>query len=288
MVDDTFMRQALQDDHLKTVPDLTRIVKKLTRGKASLQDVARVYQAVLRLGAIVECLRTAGGDSSNEAQRTSLQEEYVGPLSVRPHLSLQAVPTRRQEFEAKLAPYSEMVETTLDLEELDRWDCFLPLPHSIESERRNNYVIRPEFSEDLQEVKTQLDDVKEQLDAEHEAVADDLGMSMDQKTLHFEKNDKHGWCFRLTRKEAGILTQGDNADKYIQLQTKNNGTAFITKKLRRLQGEHADLQAKYDKKQSGLVKEVVAIAASYCEVLLPLNALLAHLDVIVSYGRFCL
>jgi DNA mismatch repair protein MSH2 len=43
---DGHTRRALQDTHLKQMPDLHRISKKFTRGVATLQDVVRVYQAV--------------------------------------------------------------------------------------------------------------------------------------------------------------------------------------------------------------------------------------------------
>src|SRR5579871_4684715 len=50
-----------------------------------------------------------------------------------------------------------------------------------------------------------------------------------------------------------------------------------------MSAEFADLSLQYNRHQSGLVKEVVGIAASYTPVLQLLGAVLGHLDVIVRY-----
>lgn len=38
-----------QDDYLKLMPDLHRISKRFNKGVASLEDVVRVYQVVLKV-----------------------------------------------------------------------------------------------------------------------------------------------------------------------------------------------------------------------------------------------
>lgn len=50
-VDDSDTRRTLQTDFLKPMPDLSRISKRLQRRMASLEDVVRIYQAVLRVSA---------------------------------------------------------------------------------------------------------------------------------------------------------------------------------------------------------------------------------------------
>lgn len=97
---------------------------------------------------------------------------------------------------------------------------------------------------------------------EYESTANDLGFSTDGKTLHFEPHSTYGWTYRLTRKEAGVINK---KSKYTSLATKGNGTLFTTKNLRNLVSDHKDLQAKYDKRQNALVKEVVAIAGASCK-----------------------
>lgn len=78
----------------------------------------------------------------------------------------------------------EMVEETIDLDELDR----------------HNFVIKPEFDETLGALKERLEGVRDQLDEQHREVAGDLDMETDNKILHFEQHSLYGYCFRLTRK----------------------------------------------------------------------------------------
>jgi DNA mismatch repair protein MSH2 len=51
-----------------------------------------------------------------------------------------------------------------------------------------------------------------------------------------------------------------------------------------MSAEFADLSQQYNRHQSGLVKEVVGIAASYTPVLQQLGSVLGHLDVIVRFS----
>ena len=42
-------RRILQDDYLKLMPDMHRICKRFQKSIASLEDVVRAYQAVLKV-----------------------------------------------------------------------------------------------------------------------------------------------------------------------------------------------------------------------------------------------
>ena len=55
LFDDTAARDALREV-LKSMPDFARLCKKFKRKQASLQDVVRVYQALLRLPDLVAAL----------------------------------------------------------------------------------------------------------------------------------------------------------------------------------------------------------------------------------------
>lgn len=86
---DGLLRQQLQEDHLKAMPDLTRIAKRFTQANATLEDVVRVYQALIRLPDILKALQKADGPSESgdgEAKRL-LTEIYCTPLDVCKHSS---------------------------------------------------------------------------------------------------------------------------------------------------------------------------------------------------------
>ncbi|SGY74910.1 BQ5605_C005g03387 [Microbotryum silenes-dioicae] len=250
--EDTALRQAVvtpffsQNDYLKSMPDFHRISKRFQKGAANLEDVVRVYQALLLLPGLLTVLEN--GADGNQRWRELIDEVYLAGL---------------KDNATFLQPMREMVEETIDLDELDR----------------HQFVIKPEFDETLQELKQQLEQVRDSLDEEHQRVAGDLKMDADNKVLHFELSPLYGYCFRLTRKEGSAIK---NKKGYIELKNQTNGVHFTTKQLKSLNDDHKDLTKQYEKKQSALVKEVIAIAASYCPVLETLNNLLAHLDVVAS------
>jgi DNA mismatch repair protein MSH2 len=75
-----------------------------------------------------------------------------------------------------------MVEQTIDLKELDR----------------HNYVIKPDYDQNLKRLALKLSEVRDGLDEEHQDVGRDLGLELDKK-LHLENNATHGYCFRLSK-----------------------------------------------------------------------------------------
>lgn len=75
-----------------------------------------------------------------------------------------------------------MVEETIDLDELDN----------------HNYVLKASLDNNLQALRDGIVDIRDQLDAEHRRVADDLDLDMDKK-LHLEKHQVYGYSFRITK-----------------------------------------------------------------------------------------
>ncbi|KAJ4001111.1 muts domain V-domain-containing protein [Lentinula boryana] len=246
-VDDTNSRRTIQDEYLKYMPDLHRLSKRFQRSQASLEDVVRVYQVVLKLPGMIEALE---GMQTEENEYFNLLEE----------MCLQKL----KEHEGSLSKYSEMVEQTLDLKELDK----------------HNYVIKPDYDPRLQELMEKLTEVRDGLDDEHREVGEDLNMQLDKK-LHLENNATYGYCFRLTKNDA----KGLSTKKYTELGTTKSGVFFTTKKLKRLAEDYQEYSNKYTRTQSGLVKEVVNIASTYTPVLESLNNLLAQLDVLLSFAH---
>lgn len=158
-----------------------------------------------------------------------------------------------------------MVETTVDLEALDN----------------HEFIIKPEFDESLKTIRKRLDKLKRDMESEHMRVGDDLNQDTDKK-LFLENHKVNGWCFRLTRNEAGCIRQ---KKQYQEISTQKNGVYFTTNTLQEKRREFDQLSENYNRTQSGLVNEVVSVASSYVPVVEKLAAVLAHLDVIVSFAH---
>jgi DNA mismatch repair protein MSH2 len=245
-VTDTELRQSMQEEHLRSIPDLYRLAKKFQRQKANLEDVVRTYQVVIRLPGFIDALETV----VDEQYQVALEDVYTSKL---------------KDLSNSLGKLAEMVETTVDLEALDR----------------HEFIIKPEFDESLKVIRKKLDKVKNDMEVEHRRASSDLDQEIDKK-LFLENHRVHGFCFRLTRTEASSIR---NKSTYKEISTQKNGVYFTTNKLQDLRRDHDQLSGTYNRKQSSLVSEVVQVAASYIPVLEQLAAIVAHLDVIVSLAH---
>ena len=243
---DTELRQSMQEEHLRSIPDLYRLAKRFQRKQANLEDVVRAYQVVIRLPGFISSLESV----MDEQYQTSLEAQYTAPL---------------KDLNSKLGRLAEMVETTVDLEALDR----------------HEFIIKPEFDDSLRVIRKKLDKLQQQMNAEHKAAGSDLGQEIDKK-LFLENHRVHGFCFRLTRQEASCIR---NKKNYQEISTQKNGVYFTTSNLQALRREHDTLSSTYNRTQTSLVAEVVLVASSYIPVLEALAAVLAHLDVIVAFAH---
>ncbi|KAF2862987.1 DNA mismatch repair protein [Piedraia hortae CBS 480.64] len=243
---DTELRQVLQEQHLRYIPDLYRLAKKFQREKATLEDVVRVYQVIIRLPDIIDTYENI----MDEAYKDVLDQQYTDKL---------------RSISNQFSGYQEMVETTVDLDALDN----------------HEFAIKPDFEEGLKVLKKLLDEARTKMNKEHRKVADDLNVEADKK-LFLENNKGHGFCFRLTRAEASIIR---NKKPYMELATQKNGVFFTTPTLSALKRDFDQLTQNYNRTQSGLVREVLKIAAGYTPVIEHLASVLSHMDVIISLAH---
>ncbi|KAL9539132.1 hypothetical protein MBANPS3_010452 [Mucor bainieri] len=246
--DNTELRQSLHEDHLKQVPDLHRLGKKFQKGNATLQDVIRIYQVVIHLPAMLQCLQTQVPDTFKIAHL--IHDTYTSKIAV---------------CAEELSKLEDLVVTTIDLEAVDN----------------HEYIIKAEYNEELQELHQQLAALMTQMESEYTRVGNKLNLDMEKK-LKLEKHSSYGNCLRVAgRSESGKIR---NKSEFIELSTQKSGTFFTTTKLRNLSEQHRDLSAQYEIKQRGMVKEIIAIVATYCPSLEALGAVLAHMDVLLSFA----
>ncbi|KXL44905.1 hypothetical protein M433DRAFT_67107 [Acidomyces richmondensis BFW] len=245
-VNDTELRQTLQEEHLRSIPDLYRLAKKFQRKKANLEDVVKAYQVAIRLPDFIGTFEGV----MDEAYKDVLDMEYTDKL---------------REYSDSFGKLQEMVETTVDLEAMDN----------------HEFVIKSEFDDSLRIIRKKLDKLRYEMEKEHQRVGHDLNQDIEKK-LFLENHKVHGWCFRLTRTEAGSIR---GKKQYQECSTQKNGVFFTTTAMSQMRRDFDQLSEQYNRTQSGLVAEVVNVAASYCPVIEKLAGVLAHLDVIVSFAH---
>lgn len=242
---ETDLLPVMQKEHLKSVPDLYRLSKRFQRKKATLEDVVRAYQTIVRLPDLLGTLEAV----IDERYKDALDEAYTNNL---------------RELSRSLAKLQEMVETTVDLQALEN----------------HEYLIKADFDDSLKIIKKKLERALAGIEREYSEAAENLGQEKGKK-IFLENHKVHGYCLRLTRQEAGCIR---NKSAYQECSTQKNGVYFTTKTLQNLRREYDQLSQNYNRTQASLVNEVVGVAASYCPVLEKLAGILAHLDVICAFA----
>ena len=75
---DTEVRQTMQEENLRSIPDLYRLAKRFQRKLANLEDVVRAYQVVIRIPGFIDTLERV----VDEQYRDPLDAEYTSKLTV--------------------------------------------------------------------------------------------------------------------------------------------------------------------------------------------------------------
>eukprot|EP01049_Picozoa_sp_SAG25_P001159 SAG25_NODE_46_length_19040_cov_20.665699_7_plen_790_part_00 len=247
LVDDHTLRQRLSDECLRTIGDIRRYVKKFQRGNAGLQDLIVLYEVTNRLPCFIECLQDYEGPHTD-----LLSEHFV---------------TKFENYQQITVQFCNMVETAIDMEAL----------------AQGLYFVRDSFDEELAELRAELDEVRGEIDAHHEATARKFGLGTDKLGLH-EKYDNvcKGWVFRLTQKQEQQLRH--KIQKGSILQANKQGAYITSPELRMLSSRYSDAKRQYETSQQDLVLKVTDVARTYTAVFQNMEGVIAELDVLLSFA----
>ena len=207
MVNNTEVRQMLFEDHLKRFPDFQRLSAKFASCKANLQDMYRVYVSLSRLDPLIRCLQDNCGEGSDNF--AVMQDNFIKDL---------------QEISNDFEKFTQMVETTIDLKQVEQ----------------GHFMIKPDFDDNLGELREQLDDVDEKIRAQEAKTAAELDVERG-KVLKLEHNAQYGYYFRVTLKEEKSVRGNKN---YNIIEANKSGIKFRNGKLEQLNETFADLNAR--------------------------------------------
>ena len=253
------LRSSLRDEVLSRMgSDLDRLARKLASRKASLQDVVALYYFVQKLPRLLQALRNHdvddGDGASTDEHRQLVRERFAAPL---------------QEAHANFEQLLNLVETAIDLD----------------AARRHEYTLNASLDPSLGELGTRKLETYEAIEQHYEEMQSVLGL--DETKLKLEHSPQYGYVYRVTRKDEKIVRDGDK--KVVKsldfLQTKTSGVLFRDPKLADLADEYRGVQAKYEKAQAGVAKQVLEMAATYHPVVQDCVTLLAELDVLLCFAH---
>ncbi|CAL4080919.1 unnamed protein product, partial [Meganyctiphanes norvegica] len=236
------LRHSLGEEHLRRVPDLQRLARKLSRKQATLQDCYKFYQCVERLPNLCGAIAQYDGPHS-----TALAAVFTTPI---------------QEMLTDLNKFQEMIETTVDMEMAGQGE----------------FVIKPDFDENLEELRRQMNELESDIEKQLRKSANDLGLEAG-KTIKLESNAQLGYFLRVTLKDEKVLRNNRN---YRMIDTNKAGVRFRNNAMTDANDQYLNAKEEYSQQQKTVVDEVINIAAGYIECIQNLGSLLATLDCIYA------
>ncbi|KAJ3362492.1 MutS-like protein [Allomyces arbusculus] len=244
LMDDAAVRDAVRD-WLTQAPDVGRLGMKLRKDRATLADVAALYRLVARLPDLRPVL-------VDDPSSTALANRYASVLD---------------QIEADLAPFTEKVMETLDL---DAWGD------------HNDVRIRASLDPELEELHEQMASAREEIGPEASRVAGVLGLELG-KVVKVDQSAIHGHHLRVSLTHSSLVRQ--KKKDLIELATLKSGVLFTTPALRAVSNKLTDLAGQYDTLQAAMVKEFMAAMQAYLPSFTMLNDTLSELDVFAGFAH---
>eukprot|EP00055_Hartaetosiga_balthica_P009299 m.36668 g.36668 ORF g.36668 m.36668 type:complete len:907 (-) comp6691_c0_seq1:290-3010(-) len=241
------------DDELRTslveivrrFPDMSRIALKFRRKKAKLQDCVNMYNGVKKIPKLV----AAFGEYAGE--HTSLLASYFTE--------------DLEDLNSDFNKFRELVEKTIDLAEVDS----------------HQYLIRPDYNEDMQEARDNMDNLQMQLPDVLSKVASELSLDA-QKGVKLERDTKsNSFVFRISRSHEKKI-RGNK--KFEIVETQKNGVKFVNKKLKAINEEYGDNYARYLDVQEAIANKVIEVTSGYSDPMDELNSVISTMDVMLSFA----
>ena len=154
------------------------------------------------------------------------------------------------------------------------------------------YLVKPDYKEELQDLQQELQAVQEELEACHAEMNDTWAqISGINNAVRLEETGSNNnnkdleWQFRLPDTNASKMLQQQLGSKVTVHRLLKNGVYFSTKTLRQLATKKQDLVAEYDRFQAEVALDAAKVAATYRFVLEKAADAAALLDVLAALAH---
>lgn len=151
----------------------------------------------------------------------------------------------------------------------------------------DEFLVKPEYDEELEELHLELETVQSSVKNEHEAIQDAWNdMSSGKATqVRLERvEDNTAWQFRLpdTNDSKSVQNLGQKIKTHRILK---NGVYFSSLELRHLSAKYQDLQSEYTRLSRKIVRDAMTIASTYSSVVDRAAEAIGTLDVFCALAQ---
>jgi len=252
--DHRLLRQTLQRDYLRLLPDIEVLcyrfykVKARKRTSASLADCVKAYQMVQALKKLAQFMSQDPDCASNSFIKERYTEKIIAWCT-------------------DFAKLEELVELSIDFEKVSQ----------------HEYVIHPRFSEDLQKLKLKINEIRESMENLRKAVLKEFGMDKD-KQIRLVEAANNNYLLEMSKKEgAEKIRLSKKSFKVIN--SKKTCLSFTCTELQSLCKEYSTTLEQYRTKQIDVTNKVLEIVASYYPIMETTAATISELDVLISFAQ---
>jgi DNA mismatch repair protein MSH2 len=164
-----------------------------------------------------------------------------------------------------------LVEAVLDLDQAPR-----------------EYLVKPSFSPELQDLYQELQQIQQLVDEEWQAMqevwSDTSGSNSGGQVKLERLNDDSSWQFRLpnTNDTKTLQTLGSKIQVHRLLK---NGVYFSTKELRQLSAKYQDFVGDYSRQSKQVVLDAMGVATTYQTVVERASQVVSTLDVLCALAH---
>ena len=286
-------KQKLQIWLRQPLIDLTQIQQRqdavtdlLGTGKDSIREGLRHFAGVdmVKLATTLGDCFVDGQDKLQVSPEKALKALYQLYL-----LSSQQLPCLLEEISNLETPSSPLLRAAQDdlaslVAESEKCAGLVEAVLDLEMAPRD-FIIKPTYSEELQDLKEEIDQLQQDVDDELESMQqlwEDASPSGKPNQVRLEQlSDDRSWQFRLPNaNDIKVLnTMGNSINTHRILK---NGVYFSTKPLRALSSKYQDLMDAYGKHSKQVVRDAMGVAVTYQTVVERASQVVATLDVLCA------
>ena len=246
--DSASLRSAVREQHLHRLPDYHTLLRQFTTGKARLQHIVQLWQALARLPALVAELETYDGEGKEQ-----LEAEFTVPL---------------RSFHGTFLPLDGLVHSLIDMDA---------------ASTGYTYVINHRIQPGLLKLVRARDEAEAAMEADKDAAERHLGLA--ERISIVQKGEKTvERVLRVNRSDERVLR---GKAGYTILSTNKDGVKFVTRKFKDAAKAFADAQAEYEREERALIARAVETVATYATALESLIGVVGELDLLAALAHVC-